>query len=90
MSADRKRLLFLWLPEHQMEFDRLKAILTSDLIVKHFGSSNKTVLLTDATRLFGLSYSPGHIKLNKGTTTEDFPWPLTSAKHLTITSSTNF
>ena len=27
---------FLWLPEHQFEFDKLKNILSSDLIVWHF------------------------------------------------------
>ena len=45
---------FMWLPEHQVEFDKLKTILTSDMIVRHFDSTKDVVLLTDASRLFGL------------------------------------
>ena len=40
---------FLWLPEHQVEFDKLKTILTSEMIVCHFDSSKEAVLLTDAS-----------------------------------------
>ena len=29
----------MWLPEHQMEFDKLKKILTSGLVVRHFDST---------------------------------------------------
>ena len=50
---------FLWLPEHQVEFDKLKRILTRDMIVRHFDSSIRAVLLTDASRLFGLGYALG-------------------------------
>ena len=53
---------FLWLPEHQVEFDKLKAILTSDMIVRHFDSTKNAVLLTDASRLFGLGYALGHLE----------------------------
>ena len=28
---------FLWLPEHQVEFDKLKSILSSNPVVRHFG-----------------------------------------------------
>ena len=56
---------FIWLPEHQLKFDNLKNILTSDLIVRHFDSSKKTVLLTDASRLFGLGYALGHIEVDR-------------------------
>ena len=45
---------FMWLPEQQVEFDKLKTILTSDMIVRHFDSTKDVVLLTDASRLFGL------------------------------------
>ena len=55
---------FLWLPEHQVEFDKLKTILTSDLVVRHFDSSQPVFLLTDASRLFGLGYVLGHIELD--------------------------
>ena len=30
---------FQWLPDHQVEFDKLKTILTSDMIVRHFDST---------------------------------------------------
>ena len=53
---------FLWLPEHQVEFDKLKTILSSDLIVRHFDHTKPVYLLTDATRLFGLGYALGHIE----------------------------
>ena len=52
----------LWLPEHQLEFDELKKILTSDMIVRHFDSTKRVVLLTDASRLFGLGYALGHLE----------------------------
>ena len=54
---------FVWLPEHQVEFDKLKTILTSDMIVRHFDSSKEAVLLTDASRLFGLCYALGHTEI---------------------------
>ena len=44
---------FLWLPEHQVEFDKLKSILSSNLVVWHFDQSEPVYLLTDASRLFG-------------------------------------
>ena len=53
---------FLWLPEHQLEFDELKKILSGDMIVRHFDSSKPVVLLTDASRLFGLGYVLEHLE----------------------------
>ena len=53
---------FLWLPEHQVEFDKLKTILSSDLIVRHFDHKQHVYLLTDASRLYGLGYTLGHIE----------------------------
>ena len=53
---------FLWLPEHQIEFDKLKNMLSSDLIVRHFGHTKPVYLLTDASRLFRLGYALGHIE----------------------------
>ena len=48
---------FIWLPEHQVEFDMLIRILSGDLVVRHFDARRPVVLLTDASRLFGLGYS---------------------------------
>ena len=47
---------FLWLNTHENEFRKLKAVLTSDLLVKTFDPKLKTLLLTDASRLNGLGY----------------------------------
>ena len=55
---------FLWLPKHQVEFDILKTILTSSLVVRNFDSSKPVYLLNDASRLFGLGYALGHIELD--------------------------
>ena len=54
---------FLWLSEHQVEFNKLKTILTSNLVVRHFDHTKPVyLLLTDASRLFGLSYALGHME----------------------------
>ena len=54
---------FIWLPQHQVEFNKLKKILTSNLVVRHFDSSQpamplvisnitgKTIFLNCALRL---------------------------------------
>ena len=55
---------FLWLPEHQLEFDTLKTILSGPLVVKYFDSSKDIILLTNASRLHGLGYALGHIDLD--------------------------
>ena len=55
---------FLWLPEHQHEFDTLKRILTSNLVVQHFDPTKNVILLTDASRLRGLGYALGHIDVD--------------------------
>ena len=52
----KKDVEFLWLPEHEEEFQKAKQLLTSDLLVKHFDPSLPTEVLTDASRLFGLGY----------------------------------
>ena len=57
-----KERTFLWLPEHQ--FDRIKTILTSDLIVRHFDSLKEVIFLTDTSGLFGLGHVLGHIELD--------------------------
>ena len=53
---------FLWLPEHQVEFDKLESILSSNLVVRHFDQSKPVYPLTDASRLFGLGYALGHME----------------------------
>ena len=55
---------FLWLLEYQVEFDRLKTILSSDLIVRHFDCMKDVKLITNASHLFGLGYALGHIELD--------------------------
>ena len=55
---------FLWLPEHQVEFDKLKTILTSNLVVQHFNHTKPVYLLTDASRLFGIGYAIGHMEID--------------------------
>ena len=53
---------FLWLPEHQVEFDKLKSIMSSLLVIRLFDHTKPVYLLTDASRLFGLGYALGHIE----------------------------
>ena len=40
---------FLWLPEHQVEFDKLKSISSSSLVVRHFDHTKPVYLLTDTS-----------------------------------------
>ena len=56
-----KGRLFLWLSKHQVEFDKLKSILSSSLVVRHFDNTKPMYLLTDASRLFGLGNAMGHM-----------------------------
>ena len=51
----------IWLPEHQVEFDTLKSILSGNLVVRHFNKDKPVYLLTDASRVFGLGYALGHL-----------------------------
>jgi len=53
----KKGVAFNWLPEHQEEFENLKKVLTSSLVVKPFDPQLKTELLTDASRLKGLGFA---------------------------------
>lgn len=52
----KKNTTFQWLPVHDDEFQRVKSILTCDLIMQPFDSSLRTELLTDASRLHGLGF----------------------------------
>ena len=47
---------YVWSPEIDEAFTRVKSILTSDLVVHPFDPELKTVLITDASRLHGLGY----------------------------------
>ena len=53
---------FLLLPEHQVEFDKLKSILSSSLVVQYFDHTKPVYLLTEASRLLGLGYALGHME----------------------------
>ena len=63
------RNAFLWLPEHQAEFENAKLLLCGQQVVKPFAPELKTELLTDASRLFGVGYAlvqiapKGHLQL---------------------------
>ena len=48
---------FLWLDTQETEFQKLKGILTSELLLKTFDPKLTTMLLTDASGLNGLSYA---------------------------------
>ena len=61
LTCEMRKLLstknaFLWLDIHETEFQKLKKILTSELLVKTFDPNLTTTLLTDASRLNGLGY----------------------------------
>ena len=54
----KKNVAFVWLPEHQQEFDEVKSLLTSDMLVYYaFDPALSTELLTDASRLKGVGYA---------------------------------
>jgi transposase InsO family protein len=53
----RKDIAFQWLEKHEDEFQKVKRILTSPVIVKPFDPSLPTDLLTDASCLNGLGFA---------------------------------
>ena len=55
-----KKNAFLWLEEHQSEFQKVKKLLTSDMVVTHFDPLLPVTVLTDASRLHSLVYALGH------------------------------
>ena len=55
-----KKNAFLWLDHHEQEFQTIKKLLTSDMVVCHFDPNLPVTLLTDASRLHGLGYAMGH------------------------------
>ena len=46
-----------WLDLHQNEFEKVKKILTSELVLQPFDVEKKTFLLTDASKLFGIGWA---------------------------------
>jgi hypothetical protein len=56
-----KNATFIWLHDHEKEFEEVKKLLTSDMVVTHFDPSLDVVVLTDASRLHGLGFVMGHI-----------------------------
>ena len=54
-----KKNTFLWLQDHQEEFEKIKRLLTSDMVVMHFDPNLSVAILTDASRLHGLEYAKG-------------------------------
>ena len=56
-----KSAAFILLDNHEKEFEKVKRLLTSDMIVTHFDPKLPVVVLTVASRLFGLGYAMGHM-----------------------------
>ena len=47
---------WLWLPEHESDFKKIKMLLSSSLLVKPFDPCLQTELLTDVSRNFGIGF----------------------------------
>ena len=60
-----KNSSFLWLDDLQSEFDKIKDLLTGNLVVTSFDPNREPILLTDASRLHGLSFALGHMVNNQ-------------------------
>ena len=56
-SLLKKNNAFVWLPEHDKEFNTVKSSLCSPVIVKPFDPSLPTELLTDASKLYGIGFA---------------------------------
>ena len=55
-----KKNAFFWGEDHQKEFEQVKDLLTSDMVVTHFNPNLPVTVLTDASRLHGLGFAMGH------------------------------
>ena len=51
-----KDTAWVWLPEHEQDFIKTKEILTNKTTVHPFDPDIPTILLTDASRLYGIGY----------------------------------
>ena len=56
-SLLKKNNAFVWLPQHQAEFEVAKQHLCSPMVVQPFDVNLQTELLTDASRLHGLGFA---------------------------------
>ena len=52
-----KKNAFLWTDSQQQAFDKIKDLLKSDLKVTFFDSKKKSILLCDASKLFGIGHA---------------------------------
>ena len=52
-----KNASFIWLHEHQREFELVKKLLTSAMVATHFDPKRPVEVLTNASRLHGLGYA---------------------------------
>ena len=55
-----KKNAFLWLQDHQEEFEKINRLFTSDMVIMHFDPNLPVTILTDASQLHGLGYAMGH------------------------------
>ena len=54
------RNTFFWSEDHQTEFELLKSLLTSDMLVTHFNPALPVTVLSDASRLHVLRFAMRH------------------------------
>ena len=52
-----KGVQWQWLPEHEVEFAKLKNVLAGKLVVQPYDPEVPVTILTDASRLFGLGFA---------------------------------
>ncbi|XP_047481642.1 uncharacterized protein LOC125034045 [Penaeus chinensis] len=48
---------FIWTPDHDASFSRVKKALSQPPVLAHFDPALKTILQTDASRLYGVGYA---------------------------------
>jgi hypothetical protein len=56
-----KNATFIWLPDHEEEFQTIKRLMTSSMVITHFDPMQAVTVLTDASRLHGLGFAMGHM-----------------------------
>ena len=56
-----KKNAFLWSEDHQKEFEQVKSLLTSNMVVTHFNPDLPVTMLTDASRLHELGFAMEHV-----------------------------
>ena len=50
-----KKNAFLWGEDHQKEFEQVKSLITSDMVVTHFNPNLPVTVLTNASRFYWVS-----------------------------------